>query len=132
MMQSFKRLPLSSRIGVMTLPPFHAYGTVMQLYLPMASLMAAVVYAPRAVTDPYAAPTIPTSDNALDCVRWTECKVLMAVPTFLEQWVVSQENVEELKKLEFVVSIILVRLLDLSVVTPALVIWRGSLGRKDR
>lgn len=98
------QLPVSSRLGVMGLPPFHGFGTVVQLYLPLLCLLTAVVYAPRAVTDPRAAPVIPTTDNMLNYVRWTKCKVLMTVPMFLEQWAVSQENVEVLKKLEWVVS----------------------------
>lgn len=36
--------------------------------------------------------------------RRTGCKVLLTVPTFLEQWSVSQENVEVLKQFEVVVS----------------------------
>lgn len=104
MIQSFMNLPVSSRIGVMGLPPFHGYGAGVQLYLPLASLVAAVVYAPRAVTDPHAAPVIPTTDNILNYVRRTGCKALMTVPTFLEQWAVSQQNVEGLKKLDLVVS----------------------------
>ncbi|KAN0082898.1 hypothetical protein V8E55_008693 [Tylopilus felleus] len=101
--ESFRRnLPVSSRIGVMGLPAFHAYGTLVQLYIPLICLVAAVVYAPRAVTDPHAAPVIPTTDNMLNYARWTECKILMTVPTFLEQWAVSQEHMEELKKLQWV------------------------------
>ncbi|KAF8550426.1 acetyl-CoA synthetase-like protein, partial [Imleria badia] len=102
LMQSFLNLPVSSRIGVMGLPPFHGFGAGVQLYLPVISLVTAVVYAPRAVTDPHAAPVIPTSGNMLDYARRTGCKALMTVPTFLEQWAVSQENVEELKKFEMV------------------------------
>ena len=56
-MQSFMNLPVSSRIGVMGLPPLHGYGVVVQLYLPIVSL---------AVIDPHVAPVIPTSGNLLD------------------------------------------------------------------
>jgi hypothetical protein len=75
-------LPVSSRIGVMGLPPFHGYGAGVQLYLPLASLVAAVVYAPRAVTDPHAAPVTPTTGNIFNYVRRTGCKALMTVSTF--------------------------------------------------
>ena len=119
-------LPVSSRIGVMGLPTFHGYGVTVQLYLPVVSFVAAVVYPPRAVTNPHAAPVIPTGGNMLDYARRTGCKALMTVPTFLEQWAVSQENVEELKKFEVVVSDILVCLLDLSMITPTPGIFRGS------
>ena len=88
----------------MGLPPFHAYGVAVQLYLPVVSLVTAAVYAPRAVTDPRATPVIPTSGNMLEYATRTGCKALMTVPTFLEQWAVSQENVEELKTFEVVVS----------------------------
>lgn len=108
MLRSFKNLSVSSRIGVMSFPAFHIFGMGIQLYCSVGYLVAAVVYPPRAVTDPHAAPVIPTTDNVLDCIRWTGCKGLLAVPTFLEQLAASQENVEELKKLEFVVSAILV------------------------
>jgi acyl-coenzyme A synthetase/AMP-(fatty) acid ligase len=80
--QSFMSLPVSSRIGVMGLPPFHGYGAGVQLYLPLASLVAAVVYAPRAVTDPHAAPVTPTTGNIFNYVRRTGCKALMTVSTF--------------------------------------------------
>ena len=118
----------------MGLPPFHAYGTLVQLYIPLICLVAAVVYTPRAVTDPHAAPVIPTTDNMLNYAGWTECKILMTVPTFLEQWAVSQEYTEELKKLQWVVSsiIMLVCSFDLTTMTPISGICRRSVVRKDR
>ena len=73
-MQSSMNLPVSSRIGIMGLPPLHGYGVVVQLYLPVVSLAAAVIYAPRAVIDPHVAPVIPTSGNLLDYARWTGCE----------------------------------------------------------
>ncbi|KAF9223046.1 acetyl-CoA synthetase-like protein [Gyrodon lividus] len=90
------------RLGVMGLPPFHTYGVVVQLYLPIAYLVTAVLYPPRSATDPRVPPVIPTSDNILDSVRRTKCKILITVPTFLEQWVTSKDAIEELKKLDHV------------------------------
>ncbi|KAH7890602.1 putative nonribosomal peptide synthetase [Phlebopus sp. FC_14] len=87
------------RLGVMSLPPFHNYGLVFQLYVPIACLITAVVYPP--CTAP-AQPVIPTTDNILHCVRQTNCNILMTVPTFLEQWANSESAIEELKKLELV------------------------------
>ncbi|KIJ04291.1 hypothetical protein PAXINDRAFT_94863, partial [Paxillus involutus ATCC 200175] len=92
----------SRRLGVMALPSFHFYGLTIQLYVPIATLATAVLYPPRSATDPRAPPVIPTSDNVLDTIRKTECKLLATVPTFLEQWARSQDAVEELKKLDLV------------------------------
>jgi acyl-CoA synthetase (AMP-forming)/AMP-acid ligase II len=90
------------RVGAMALPPFHAFGLVTQLYAPLSCLSTTVVYPPRTV-DPHAQPVIPTSDNILECVRETKCHHLMIVPTFLEQMVTSEEAIEALKNVEFVV-----------------------------
>ncbi|KAF9223056.1 putative nonribosomal peptide synthetase [Gyrodon lividus] len=93
-------VPPPRRLGVMELPPFHTYGVLLQLYVPIAYLVTAVLYPPRSVTDPRVLPVIPTSDNILDSVRRTKCKILMTVPMFLEQWVTSKDAIEELKKLD--------------------------------
>lgn len=98
-------MPARERIAVMGLPPFHNYGVMMQLYLPIACFVSATIYPPQAVTDARAAPVLPTSDNMLDSIRRTDCKVLMTVPTFLEQWAASEEAVKVLKNLDLVVSI---------------------------
>ncbi|KAF8834980.1 acetyl-CoA synthetase-like protein, partial [Paxillus ammoniavirescens] len=94
---------ITRRLGVMALPPFHFYGLSVQLYVPFASLVTAVLYPPRSATDPLAPPVIPTSDNVLDTIRRTECTLLATVPTFLEQWSRSKDAVEELKKLNLVI-----------------------------
>ena len=110
----------------MGLPPFHAYGVAVQLYLSVVSLVTAAVYAPRAVTDPRATPVIPTSGNMLEYATRTGCKALMTVPTFLEQWAVSQENVEELKTFEVVVSGVLAYLLHPTTIKSVSGIFRRS------
>ena len=102
----FRKLSPGDRIGAMGLPPFHALGMITQLYLPLASLITAVVYPPQAVTNRRAVPLVPTSDNILANVRRTHCKVMLVVPTFLEQWAASTEAVESLTKLDQVVSVV--------------------------
>lgn len=101
-----RNLSPSDRIGVMALPPFHAYGVLIQLYTPLACLVTAVVYPPQAITDQRAPPIVPTSDNILDSVRRTHCKVVVTVPIFLEQWAASAEAIETLRKLDQIVSVV--------------------------
>ncbi|KAF8548785.1 acetyl-CoA synthetase-like protein [Imleria badia] len=101
----FPKLSPGDRIGAMALPPYHVFGIIMQLYLPLAYLVTITVYPPLAITDRRAVPIMPTSDNILDSLRRTHCKVLITVPTFLEQWAASAEAVEALTKLDQVVSL---------------------------
>ena len=89
----------------MALPPFHAYGNVFQLYVPIGYLVTVVVYAPRTENDPLAQPVIPTSDNMIDCLRKVPCNDLMTVPSHLEQMATSEEAIEILKKLDSVVRV---------------------------
>lgn len=90
----------------MALPPFHVFGIVTELHVPIAHLVTTVVYPPRMYNDPLAQPVIPTSDNMIQHLESIKCNVLMTVPTFLEQMVESDEAIEVLKKLESVVCII--------------------------
>ncbi|KAG1733502.1 putative aminoadipate reductase [Suillus lakei] len=53
--------------------------------------------------DPSATPIIPNSQNILDSVVKTKSNTLVVVPSFLEQWVLSQNAVDILKRLEYVV-----------------------------
>ena len=103
-MEYFHRMPARERVAVMALPPFHNYGVMMQIYLPIACFASAAVYPPQAVADAEAAPVIPTSDNMLDGIQRTNCKVLLTVPTFLEQWSTSEEAVKVLRNMDLVVS----------------------------
>ncbi|KAH7890598.1 acetyl-CoA synthetase-like protein [Phlebopus sp. FC_14] len=96
-------MPPPYRLGTMSLPAFHVYGLAMQLYVPIASVVTAAIYAPRSERDSRAAPVMPTTDNILECAEQTRSTVLMVVPAFLEQWATSEEAIEELKKLELVV-----------------------------
>jgi nucleoside-diphosphate-sugar epimerase len=86
----------------MALPPFHVFGIVTELHVPIAHLVTTVVYPPRMYNDPLAQPVIPTSDNMIQHLESIKCNVLMTVPTFLEQMVESDEAIEVLKKLESV------------------------------
>ena len=102
----FRKLSPGDRIGAMALPPFHVFGISTQLYLPLAYLATAAVYPPRAITDRRAVPIAPTSNSILDNACRTHCKVVVAVPTFLEQWAASTAAVEALTKLDQVVSVV--------------------------
>jgi acyl-CoA synthetase (AMP-forming)/AMP-acid ligase II len=90
----------------MALPPFHIFGVVTQLYLPIAYLVTAVVYPPRTRNDPLALPVIPTSDNVIEQLKKIECNVFMTVPTFLEQIATSDELIEVVKKIDSIVRAI--------------------------
>ncbi|KAH7890585.1 acetyl-CoA synthetase-like protein [Phlebopus sp. FC_14] len=99
----YYKAPVLPRVGVMSLPPFHAYGMAHQLYIPLGRVGPAVIYPPRTTTDPHAAPVIPTGDNVLNCLKRTKCGLLMAVPAFIEQWSTSSDALEELRKLDFLI-----------------------------
>ncbi|KAF9232860.1 putative nonribosomal peptide synthetase [Melanogaster broomeanus] len=86
----------------MLLPPFHALGLAAQLHIPIASLITATIYPPCSTTDPHTPPVIPLFDNILDSLQRTKCNLLVTVPTFLEQWAMSKDTVEELKKMHLI------------------------------
>ena len=90
----------------MALPPFHSFGLVNGLYIPIACLVSTVVYPPHTENDPLANPMVPTSDNMIECLKKVECNALMTVPSLLEQMATSEEAIEVLKKLELVVRAI--------------------------
>ena len=92
-------------MGAMALPPFHTFGIIAELYVPLAYLVTAVVYPPRTQNDPLAQPVTPTSDNMIEQLKKIECNVLMTVPTFLEQ-MATDEAIEVLKTIDFVVGAI--------------------------
>jgi acyl-CoA synthetase (AMP-forming)/AMP-acid ligase II len=97
----------------MALPPFHTFGVVAQLYLPIAYLVTAVVYPPRTQNDVLTLPVTPTSDNVIEQLKKIECNVFMTVPTFLEQIATSDELIEVVKKIDIVVGVIYRDLLSL-------------------
>ncbi|KAH7929522.1 putative aminoadipate reductase [Leucogyrophana mollusca] len=90
------------RLGAMSLPSFHSYGLAIQLYAALGGTITVVVYPPTSVNDPNAQPIIPTSDNILDCLRKTDANILMTVPSLLEHWTTSEEAVNLLKSLDYV------------------------------
>ncbi|KII85651.1 hypothetical protein PLICRDRAFT_44986 [Plicaturopsis crispa FD-325 SS-3] len=90
------------RFGAMPLPPFHAFGVFMQLYIPSFALKGIALYPPTSEQGSHAHPIIPTSDNVLDHLRRNKCNAILVVPTFIEAWEQSKEAIEYLKTLEFV------------------------------
>ena len=113
----------------MALPAFHTYGIFTGLYVPIAYLVTAVVYAPRTVHDPLAQPVIPTSDNIIDCLKQVPCNTLMTVPTPLEQMATSEEAIAILKKLDSVVRAIS---FNLAIRSLSPVLWWWSSTSQDR
>ncbi|KAN0080413.1 hypothetical protein V8E55_009979 [Tylopilus felleus] len=99
----FHKLSPGDRAGAIALPPFHSLGITMQLYLPLAYLVTIAVYPPQTTSNRREIPIVPTSDNILDGVCRTHCKVVITVPAFLEQWAVSIDAVEVLAKLDRVI-----------------------------
>ncbi|KII84556.1 hypothetical protein PLICRDRAFT_117723 [Plicaturopsis crispa FD-325 SS-3] len=89
------------RMGAMSLPPFHAFGMNMQLFIPLWTLSSVAVFPPTSENDPRAAPMIPTSDNILEHMKRTQCNATIMVPSFVEIWEQSAEAVEYLKTLQF-------------------------------
>lgn len=87
----------------MSLPPFHIYGLMMQLYVPFTCVVTAALYPPRTIMDVNVHPVVPTTDNILEHSCITKCNVLMCIPAFLEQWATSPDVVNLLKTFDLVV-----------------------------
>ncbi|KAG1726867.1 putative aminoadipate reductase [Suillus paluster] len=92
----------SVRLGVMALPPFHIFGVAAQLYAMLIGVTA-TLYAPTSVRDRRTLPTIPTSDNMIECIRQTGTNIVLCVPYHLEQWADSAEALRVLRKIGYVV-----------------------------
>ncbi|KAG2119415.1 putative aminoadipate reductase [Suillus clintonianus] len=95
--------PTPIRVGSAPLPSFHILGLYIQLLTPVASLSSVSIYPPTSFQDPSATPIIPNSQNILDSVVKTKSNTLVVVPSFLEQWALSQNAIDILKTLEYVV-----------------------------
>jgi acyl-coenzyme A synthetase/AMP-(fatty) acid ligase len=92
------------RTAVMHLPSFHTTGIITQLYIPLASVSSISVYPPTSFTDHTKAPVLPTSDNIIEHSKSTQANAAIVVPTFIEMWSSQPEDVQWLKKLQFIVS----------------------------
>ncbi|KAG1738262.1 putative aminoadipate reductase [Suillus lakei] len=92
----------SVRLGVMALPPFHIFGVAAQLYAMLIGVTA-TLYAPTSVGDRRTLPTIPTSDNMIECISQTGTNIVLCVPYHLEQWADSEEALKALRKIGYVV-----------------------------
>ncbi|EGN93428.1 hypothetical protein SERLA73DRAFT_17626, partial [Serpula lacrymans var. lacrymans S7.3] len=64
---------------------------------------SASVYTPTSYSNPKATPVIPTSENVIEGVQRTNCKVLIAVPSIIELWALSPRVIEILKSLLYLV-----------------------------
>ncbi|KAG1767497.1 putative aminoadipate reductase [Suillus placidus] len=92
----------SVRLGVMGLPPFHIFGVAAQLYAMLIGVTA-TLHAPTSVGDRRTLPTIPTSDNMIECIGRTGTNIVLCVPYHLEQWADSEEALKTLRKIGYVV-----------------------------
>lgn len=100
-MIDFRRL---SCVGTMHLPAFHALGTIMHFIVPLSSITTVALYPPTSLLDHTKLPVVPSSDNIIENCSRTGVDVLVAVPSFLETWIVEPKSIDWLKTLDFVVG----------------------------
>ncbi|KIJ64886.1 hypothetical protein HYDPIDRAFT_132077 [Hydnomerulius pinastri MD-312] len=89
-------------LGTMALPAFHVSGLYNQLYVPLAALTPACVFAPTSAKDPKALPTAPDAQNVLESIQSTSADALIIYPSILEQWASSEKALEVLKSLSYI------------------------------
>ncbi|KAH7929525.1 putative nonribosomal peptide synthetase [Leucogyrophana mollusca] len=100
---SYATMSPPPRLGGMSLPAFHSYGFAIQMYSPLACIISISIFAPTSVQDFRAQPTIPNSDNIIECARKTHANLIATVPSFLEQWAMDENAVNVLKKMDYVI-----------------------------
>lgn len=81
--------------GGAMLPSFHTMGIFMQLYAPLMSSQFIGVYTPNGP----APPVVPNPHNTLETSRVTGCHGIPVVPSFIEVWANSPEDVKYLATL---------------------------------
>lgn len=86
----------------MQLPPFHALGIVVELFLPLFSCVS-VVFFPPVVKSPEMMPTLVTPENVLRHVKSTQCNAMVIIPAFLQAWTNDPESIDVLGNLELIV-----------------------------
>ncbi|CCM02157.1 uncharacterized protein FIBRA_04235 [Fibroporia radiculosa] len=87
--------------GCMALPPFHTMGLSTQLLSPLSSGCPTSLFAPRALVG--ALPVVPTPQNTLETARKTGCNAIESVPTFVEAWSHSEDDIKYLASLRALV-----------------------------
>ncbi|GAW08556.1 Linear gramicidin synthase subunit D [Lentinula edodes] len=90
------------RLGVMPLPPFHAFAFLTQFIYPIFASISAALY-PPVVTKPDALPITPTPNNILPQVQATKSNCIMVVPAMLQIWAQDEEDVKVLQGLKAVI-----------------------------
>ncbi|KAG6885392.1 putative NRPS-like protein biosynthetic cluster [Termitomyces sp. T159_Od127] len=89
-------------IGCMCMPPFHAFGIGIQLFVPIYVLFSIAVYPPNAASpDKPSPPVVPSPENVLEHMKLTKSDVLVAPPTFYQIWALLPEAVKYLKTLKY-------------------------------
>ncbi|KAF8971243.1 hypothetical protein BDZ97DRAFT_1349060 [Flammula alnicola] len=97
----FLRRSQRVRMPGMQLPPFHALGIVVQVFLPLFSCLAIVFY-PPVVKSAEIVPILPAPDTILDHLKRTNCNALVIIPSFLQVWAQEKESIDILRRLELV------------------------------
>ena len=67
-------------IATMGIPTFHAMGVGLHLHTCLAASQTVAVFTPRAPHPP----TIPNTQNILELIKLTKCRVLPTFPAFLD------------------------------------------------
>ncbi|KAE9406898.1 acetyl-CoA synthetase-like protein [Gymnopus androsaceus JB14] len=91
--------PISGAIG---LPTFHMMGFCYQVLIPLYGLITTAVFAPT-VTRPDAVPILGTAENILEAAKVVKPSSMLAVPTFFHLWSQSDDAVEFLRTLRFLI-----------------------------
>ncbi|RDB20302.1 Non-canonical non-ribosomal peptide synthetase FUB8 [Hypsizygus marmoreus] len=89
-------------MACMALPPFHTLGVYLQLLNPMYGIVSVALYPPTA-TSKDLLPVTPSPQNILEHTRMTRADIIVVIPALLQIWSMSQEDVDFLKTLKFIV-----------------------------
>ncbi|KAF7968546.1 hypothetical protein HWV62_30169 [Athelia sp. TMB] len=101
-LMSFRNL---KRMGGAHLLPFHTLGLHMQLLTPLSHCTSVALYPPTSLVDHHTPLTMPTCQNAMEHAQRCGVTGLVAVPSFVEDWVqgsAADECVEWMRTLQFV------------------------------
>lgn len=93
-------------IGALGLPTFHMMGFCYQVLMPLYGLITTGIFAPT-VTRPDVVPIFGTAENIIEAAKIVRPTCIIAVPTFFHTWSQSDDAVEFLRTLQFLVSPIL-------------------------
>lgn len=90
------------RVACMPLPPFHTLGIYTQMLTPIFGTVPIALYPPMALSISQL-PMVPSPDNILEHTRRTRSNAMAIIPALLQVWSQSQDAIEILKGLSFIV-----------------------------